>query len=366
MVGKHHGKFGENTMSVSKNFWKNKKVFVTGHTGFKGSWLSICLSDAGAIVKGYSLKPQNNENLFDIANISSLVETEINDVRDYAALKHSLQAFQPDVVIHLAAQPLVLESYANPLETYAINVMGTVNVLEASRHVGSVRAILNVTTDKCYENNEWLWGYRETDRLGGSDPYSNSKSCSEMVTSAYAKSFFDQQEVGIATARAGNVIGGGDWSKDRLVPDILNSFDKSEAVTIRNPNSIRPWQHVLEPLFGYMKLIESLHSKPIDFSGGWNFGPRDESVKDVKWILESMQKLLPEAKWGIENSTHLHEAQLLKLDISKATSKLDWKPTWALDKTLRSIVAWHKAWRSEQNMLLICRQEIEEFNGGEL
>jgi CDP-glucose 4,6-dehydratase len=346
---------------INSGFWKGKKVFLTGHTGFKGSWLSIWLSSLGAVVKGYALKPSTNTNLFEIAGIARLVESEINDIRDYSALSASILEFSPDIVFHLAAQPLVLTSYRNPLETYEVNIMGTANLLEAARHCPSVKAIVNITTDKCYENNEWVWGYKETDPMGGRDPYSSSKGCAELVTAAYRESFLKQNGTGVATARAGNVIGGGDWAEDRLIPDILKAFDAKKPVIIRNPKATRPWQHVLEPLSGYIMLAEQLFEAPNKFSEGWNFGPYDNDVQPVDWILNRMTELWPGASWDLDTVDNPHEAILLKLDISKASAFLNWTPTWSLAITLGKIVEWHKVWGSEGDMQAVCLAEINEF-----
>ena len=267
----------------NNNFWKNKKVFLTGHTGFKGSWLAIWLNSLGAKIKGYSLEPPNNSfNLYSEAKVDNFVNSEINDICNYELLCASILKFSPDIIFHMAAQPLVRLSYEDPLKTFETNIMGTANILNAASKSNSVKAIVNITTDKCYENNEWYWGYKETDPMGGKDPYSSSKGCSELVTTAYRESFFRDRNIGIATARAGNVIGGGDWAKDRLIPDILKSFQNKKEVIIRNPNSIRPWQHVLEPIFGYLLLAENLFNKPKSFSDAFNFGPNHESNATVK------------------------------------------------------------------------------------
>jgi CDP-glucose 4,6-dehydratase len=346
---------------VNSDFWKGKKIFLTGHTGFKGSWFSIWLSSMGAVVKGYALKPITRPNLFTMAGVERLVESEINDIRDYSALCASILEFSPDIVFHMAAQPLVRASYENPLETYEINVMGTANLLEAARHCSSIQAVVNITTDKCYENNEWVRGYKETDPMGGRDPYSSSKGCSELVTSSYRESFLRGANIGVATVRAGNVIGGGDWAEDRLIPDILRAFEAATPVIIRNPNATRPWQHVLEPLSGYLILAEQLFKNPDDFSQGWNFGPYDHDVRPVDWILDKMSNLWPGASWKLDLDDNPHEAKLLKLNISKASSILGWTPTWDLDVTLGKIVRWHKHWIEGADMRAECVKEINEF-----
>jgi CDP-glucose 4,6-dehydratase len=346
---------------INSSFWKNKKVFLTGHTGFKGSWMAMWLSSLGANVKGYSLQPPSNPSLFIEANIDKLINSEINDIRNYKQLNLSIEEFSPDIIFHMAAQPLVRASYNIPLETYETNVMGTANVLQASMSSSSVRAIVNITTDKCYENKELDIAYKETDRMGGFDPYSSSKGCSELVTSAYRESFLRDRNIGIASARAGNVIGGGDWAEDRLIPDILRAFELKKPVIIRNPNATRPWQHVLEPLSGYLALAENLFNDPSNFSEGWNFGPSYNDVKPVDWILDHMTNLWPGSSWELDISKNPHEANLLKLDITKAASKLNWIPTWNLKTSLNKIVQWHQLWSSGANMQDVCFKEINEF-----
>ena len=349
--------------NVNSEFWKSKRVYITGHTGFKGSWLSLWLQSMGAIVKGYALTPPTNPSLFDIAKVADNMTSEIGDIRNLPMLQHSMKEFNPDVLIHMAAQPLVRESYREPIETYQTNVMGTVNVLEAARNCPNLRAIINVTTDKCYENREWVWGYREDEPMGGHDPYSSSKGCAELVTSAYRRSFFNSKaSVAIASARAGNVIGGGDWADDRLVPDILRAFEQDRSVIIRNPLSTRPWQHVLEPLSGYLVLAQHLYEFGQPFAEGWNFGPLEEDAKPVNWILNHMVKNWGQgANWKLDEQNHPHEAGYLKLDCSKAASRLDWRPTWHLEKTLKKIVKWYQAWQRDESMHAYCLSEIEQF-----
>lgn len=348
---------------VNSLFWKNKKVYLTGHTGFKGSWVSLWLQSMGAIVKGFALEPPTTPSLFYEAKVGENMESEIGDIRDLNALKKSMLSFKPDILIHMAAQPLVRYSYIEPVETYSTNVMGTVNVLESARNCPNLKAIISVTTDKCYENKEWDWGYRENEPLGGHDPYSSSKGCAELVTSAYKKSFFNTINTpSIASVRAGNVIGGGDWAKDRLIPDILNAFENSKPVFIRNPLSTRPWQHVLEPLSGYLVLAELLYNRGDEFAEAWNFGPKDEDSKPVKWILDKMITFWGEdAKWKLDKNNNPHEASFLKLDCSKAANKLKWHPNWNLEYTLNSIVNWHKNWIKGENMRNICIQEIVNY-----
>lgn len=349
--------------TVDKNFWKGKRVFLTGHTGFKGSWLCLWLHSMGALVKGYALEPNTHPSLFISANVASLVEHEIGDIRDYNGLSYSIKAYKPDILIHMAAQPLVRLSYAQPVDTYATNVMGTVNVLESARFCSSLKAIISVTTDKVYENREWCWGYREDEPMGGFDPYSSSKGCAELVTAAYRQSFFSENDKpSLASARAGNVIGGGDWSEDRLIPDVLKAFEKGEKIVIRNPTAIRPWQHVLEPLCGYILLAENLYNQGKKFATAWNFGPEDKDCKSVEWILNKLVELNGEkSSWEIEKNQQPHEAQFLKLDCSKAKTLLNWHPKLDIETTLKKIVAWHEQFQKGSNMQSFCLDEIAHY-----
>jgi CDP-glucose 4,6-dehydratase len=286
----------------------------------------------------------------------------VTDIRDFAAVKAHMDEFQPEIVIHMAAQPLVRHSYSQPVETYATNVMGTVHVLEAARQAGSVKAIVNITTDKCYENREWVWGYREDEPMGGHDPYSNSKGCAELVSSAYRKSFLKEAGIAMATARAGNVIGGGDWALDRLVPDILRALEKHESVLIRSPHAIRPWQHVLEPLSGYLLLAERLYIHGQLDAEGWNFGPHDEDARPVQWIVEHLcEHWGGGATWTLQPGDHPHEASFLKLDISKARQRLQWTPRWTLETALKHITEWHQAWLKGQDMRAVCLAQINQY-----
>lgn len=334
---------------MNLQFWKGKKVFLTGHTGFKGGWLSLWLQSLGADVTGYSLQPPTNPSLFDIARVGEGMHSIIGDIRDLSNLQQAMQSANPNIVIHMAAQPLVRLSYKSPVETYATNVMGTVHLLESVRHTSTVRAVVNITTDKCYENKEWVWGYRENEPMGGYDPYSNSKGCAELVSSAYRSSFFNtnsfaQHGVAFATVRAGNVIGGGDWAKDRLVPDIIAAFEIGKPALIRNPHAIRPWQHVLDPLGGYLTLAEHLYQNGPDYAEAWNFGPYDEDAKPVSWIVDTMARLWGNgAQWEIEEGEHPHEATYLKLDISKARTRLNWHPALRLEEALERIIDWSQA-----------------------
>jgi CDP-glucose 4,6-dehydratase len=353
--------------NISPIFWRSKRVLLSGHTGFKGSWLSLWLQAMGAEVCGVALEPTTEPSLFIKARVAIGMRHEIVDIRNFEAIDFVFQSFRPEIVIHMAAQPLVRLSYREPLETYAINVMGTVHILEASRRAKSVQAIVNVTTDKCYENREWVWGYREHEAMGGHDPYSSSKGCSEIISSAYRRSFLNEEGIGLATARAGNVIGGGDWAQDRLIPDIMKALVREKIVEIRNPNAIRPWQHVLEPLSGYLLLAEELFLKEKDVSGAWNFGPRDDDSKSVKWIVEKLG-----AKWGASTSSklqpgdHPHEAHHLKLDISKAKQQLGWEPKWSLDTALDKIVEFQKAWLASEDIREKCITQISEYNMKEI
>lgn len=346
---------------VNKEFWQGKRVFITGHTGFKGSWLSLWLNELGAVVKGYALKPPTSPSLFEVAKVYQLIESEIGDIRNLQQLSESIVNFSPDILIHMAAQPLVRLSYKEPIETYDVNVLGTAKVFEAARHCQSLKAIISVTTDKCYENKEWIWGYREDEAMGGYDPYSSSKGCAELVTSAYRRSFMQSKGIGLASARAGNVIGGGDWAEDRLIPDILRAFERGEPVIVRNPKSIRPWQHVLEPLSGYLVLAQQLYKSPEKYAEGWNFGPKDDDAKPVDWILNKMTTLWPESTWELDDGNHPHEAGYLKLDISKANALLNWHPTWRLEQALDRIVRWHKAWLNQEEMQRVCLDEISDY-----
>lgn len=349
------------------DFWKGKKIFLTGHTGFKGSWLSLWLQQLGAEVIGYSLQPPTSPNLFEAANVSNKMESIIADIRDLTSLKKAISSVKPEIVIHMAAQPLVRLSYDEPVQTFETNVMGTVNLLESVRHTPSVKSVLIVTTDKCYENKEWSWGYRENEPMGGHDPYSSSKGCAELVTAAFRSSFFnlqkdDKQLPAIATVRAGNVIGGGDWASDRLIPDILHAFEQTKTVKIRNPDSVRPWQHVLEPLYGYLTLAEKLFNNGHKYAEAWNFGPKGDDAKSVKWIVEHLVNAWGKgASWKLDSHEHVHEANYLKLDISKAKNLLEWQPLWSLDHALQKIVEWHKSWIAKENINELCNSQIIEY-----
>ncbi len=346
---------------ISQDFWKGKRVFLTGHTGFKGSWLSLWLTSLGAEVKGYALNPPTSPSLFNEAKIESIITSEIGDIRNQDKLHKSMTTFNPDILLHMAAQPLVRYSYDNPVETYEVNVIGTAKVLEVARSCSNLKAIVNITTDKCYENDSRKEGYIETDSMGGYDPYSSSKGCAELVTSTYRRSFLQEQGIGIASVRAGNVIGGGDWADDRLIPDILRSFEKNESVIIRNPKATRPWQHVLEPLSGYLILLEKLYKNQGKYAEGWNFGPNEQDVQPVDWILDKMTLQWPDSHWSLDQNANPHEADFLKLNIIKVKLKLGWKPVWELSYTLERIIDWHRAWLNKENMQAVCLAEIEEY-----
>ncbi len=351
-----------NVAQTDPAFWRGKRVLLTGHTGFKGSWLSLWLQSFGAILRGIALPPPTDPSLFESARVYEGMEHRIVDIRDFYAVKSEFDEFKPEIVIHMAAQPLVRVSYQQPIETYATNVMGTVHVLEAARHCRSVKAIVNITTDKCYENREWIWGYRENEPMGGYDPYSSSKGCAELVSGAYRSSFLKDAGIAMATARAGNVIGGGDWAADRLVPDILLSLIKKEPVLIRNPHAIRPWQHVLEPLSGYLLLAERLYSDGQRDAEGWNFGPLDEDARPVQWIVEYLcEKWGKDATWKLQPGDHPHEANFLKLDISKARQRLQWAPRWSLEAALDHIIDWQQAWLSRDDVRAVCLNQISLY-----
>jgi CDP-glucose 4,6-dehydratase len=347
--------------------YKNRKVLIRGHTGFKGSWLCLLLNKLEADVYGYALDPPTNPSLFVEAGIENVMTSFIGDVRDSDHLQEVFAKVQPEIVVHMAAQPLVRDSYKIPVEMYATNVMGTVHVLEACRNTPSVKAIVNVTTDKCYENREWHWGYRENEPMGGYDPYSNSKGCSELVTSAYRNSFFNPDDyekhgVAIASARAGNVIGGGDWAGDRLIPDFIRAISKGEKVKIRSPYAIRPWQHVLEPLNGYLTLAAKLFTDGAAYAQAWNFGPDDADARNVEWITKTICEMWGEdASFEIDSNPQPHEANYLKLDCSKVKAELNWFPKWNIETALRTIVDWNKAYLKGENIRKVTINQIEQY-----
>lgn len=352
---------------VVMSFWHGRRVFVTGHTGFKGGWLSLWLEKLGAEVCGVALDPPTKPSLFKEARVSQGMRSEIADIRDLERVKTILREHRSEVVFHMAAQPLVRKSYEDPVGTYATNVMGTVNVLESVRGCDSVRAVVVITTDKCYENKEWVWPYRETDRLGGYDPYSNSKACAELVVSAYRNSFFNPKDysrhgVAIASVRAGNVIGGGDWAEDRLVPDIMRAFAANKVLAIRNPKAVRPWQHVLEPLSGYLSLAEKLCEAGVLYGDAWNFGPEYADAMPVEWIVQQLAAHWGEnAHWQVDGQTHPHEAQMLRLDCSKAAQALNWHPALPLEQALRLTADWYRRRNAGEDPRAITMEQIERF-----
>jgi CDP-glucose 4,6-dehydratase len=354
-------------VELNPKFWSRKRVFLTGHTGFKGSWLSLWLQHMGAEVTGYALAPPTKPNMYEMAKVDKGMESVMGDVRDKDKLVSSLLRAEPEIVIHMAAQPLVRRSYIDPVETYSTNVMGTVHLLEAVRCCRSVRSVVNVTTDKCYENKEWIWPYRENDALGGYDPYSSSKACSELITAAYKSSYFNasnfkDHQVAVATARAGNVIGGGDWSTDRLVPDILAAFSRGQPVMIRNPHAVRPWQHVLEPLRGYLMLAEKLYTHGPEYAEAFNFGPGDVDTKPVKWIVNLLaQKWGEPVCWNLDEGTHPHEASLLQLDVSKAAHRLGWRPIIGLSEALEMTIDWARAHHNGSDLKVQTVAQINQY-----
>ncbi len=353
----------EGHMSADDAFWSGKRVLLTGHTGFKGSWLALWLQRAGAEVHGLALEPPTTPALFDVASVGTGMVSAIGDIRDYATVRTAFEAAEPEIVLHLAAQPLVRRSYLEPLATYATNVMGTAHVLEAARHVGGVRAIVVVSSDKCYENVGRIEGYGEDAPMGGHDPYSSSKGCTELVAAAYRSSFFAESGTAVATARAGNVIGGGDWAEDRLIPDILRAIEKGEAATIRNPQAVRPWQHVLEPLSGYLELARHLFgANGRDFAEGWNFGPNPGDACPVGWIADHVVTTWGAgASWRVDRGDHPHEANHLALDISKAKTRLGWAPRWSVASALDRTIDWHRAWSAGVDMKALCLEQIREY-----
>lgn len=347
---------------INKNFWRGKKVFLTGHTGFKGSWLSLWLLKLGAELKGYSLKPNTNPSIYDSLNLNKNIESDINDIRNIDVIKKSIKNFNPDILFHMAAQPLVRDSYKNPLYTFETNTMGTVNVLEASKFCRNLKTIIVVTTDKCYENDERSSAYTETDSMGGKDPYSASKGCAELVTSSYRHSFLKELSKGISSVRAGNVIGGGDWSKNRLIPDILRSFEGGKKLSIRNPKAVRPWQYVLEPLYGYLMLAQNLHEDFKNFSTPFNFGPKIQDSKSVEWIVKKMSSYWSSAQWDIIANDGLAESQYLTLNADKAKKLLKWESKVSLEETINKIYEWHMAFKIDSPKIKdFSLSEIEEY-----
>lgn len=357
----------ESMVNIDKQFWENKRVLITGNTGFKGSWLTIWLELLGARIMGFALPPPVLTNsLFGLCNLSKDICWHNGDIRNREELDKAIKEFKPEIIFHLAAQPLVSISYEDPVSTYEVNVLGTVNLLDVVRHYPYIRSVINVTTDKCYENREWDWGYRENEPMGGYDPYSNSKACSELVTNAFRQSYFNIASYGkfhntaVATVRAGNVIGGGDYARDRLIPDILRSIYSQNKVKIRSPNAIRPWQHVLEPLSGYILIARLLYTEGSKYAEGWNFGPYDSDAKSVEWIVSTLCQLIPGSKgYELDEVSHPHEAMYLKLDISKARNRLGWAPRWNISTALRKIVEWEDADCISKKQC--CQRQINEY-----
>lgn len=356
------------TLDITQHFWRDKRVFITGHTGFKGSWLSLWLQQLGATVMGYSLPLlPSNPCLFETARVGVGMASLQGDILDLAALQTAIDKFSPDIVFHLAAQSLVKQSYADPIQTYATNVMGTAHLLETIRQTESVQVVVVVTSDKCYDNKEWIWGYRESDPMGGHDPYSSSKGCAELLTAAYRRSFLGAAAGGerctaVATVRSGNVIGGGDWSKDRLVPDLLRAFACEESAFIRHPEAVRPWQHVLDPLYGYLLLAETMYREPEKYSSAWNFGPTAVSAQPVAWIADRLAALWGQgASWTSDPMLHPHEATYLQVDSSKAWNQIGWRPRLHLAEALTWIVDWTQAYRTGKDMHDFTNQQIIQF-----
>lgn len=352
---------------VGKKFWRGKRVLITGHTGFKGSWLCLWLTLLDAKVTGYALKPSTKPSLFELCKIDKIVQSNIGDISDLSKLKKLFARAKPEIVFHMAAQPLVRESYLDPQYTYTTNIMGTVNLFEAVRGCNSVRAVVNVTTDKCYMNDNLRKPFKEDDALGGYDPYSNSKACSELITSSYRDSFFNSGEcrnkkVAVATARAGNVIGGGDWAHDRLIPDFNRALLNGNKINIRNPKAVRPWQHVLDPLNGYLVLAEKLYKNGSKYGEAWNFGTDFKKSKNVEWVIKRLcRRWGNEAKYAIDGGKHPHEAACLTLNSTKAQKKLGWHPQWSLETSLDKVIEWTKAYRNKDDARRICYSQINEF-----
>lgn len=351
------------SLGMKDRFWAGRSVFLTGHTGFKGGWLALWLSRLGAEVHGFALAPQQPYSMFRACGIEGQIATHtLGDIRDASALRRAMLEAQPEIVLHLAAQPLVRASYIDPIETFDVNVMGLASLLESVRAMPSVKALVNVTTDKCYENREWVWPYREDEALGGYDPYSSSKACAEILTSAYRRSFLSEAGIRVATARAGNVIGGGDWAADRLVPDFLRAADDGKALRIRSPKATRPWQHVLEPLSGYMRLARSLvEEEGARFAQAWNFGPDEADAQPVDWIVRHLSERMPGSGWEVDESPQPHEANVLRLDSSKAKKELGWRPRWRIEQALDKTLSWHQSWRAGEDMIVTSMRQIQEY-----
>jgi CDP-glucose 4,6-dehydratase len=349
-------------LGLNPDFWRDRSVFLTGHTGFKGGWLALWLSQLGAKVHGYSLTPPTDPSFFNETNLCEYLCSSVTaDIRDLSALQAAMKRSEPSIIFHMAAMSLVRESYEWPVSTFTTNVVGTINVLEAARATDGVAAIVNVTSDKCYENEESLAPYLEGDRLGGHDPYSSSKACAELASAAYRSSFLAHVGIQLANVRAGNVIGGGDWQRDRLIPDALRAFDAREILRVRAPHAVRPWQHVLDPLSGYLTLAAKLVSPGSEYADAWNFGPRAADSKQVRWVVDRLCHKFPAAHWKVDKSPHPHEAELLNIDSSKARRKLGWVPRWSIETALDMTVEWHRGWRERLSMDELSIQQIEAY-----
>jgi len=350
---------------MDTQFWRGRRILLTGHTGFKGSWLSLWLQKLGAVVAGYALPPSSSESLFELAQVGCHMESVYGDLRDRMHLQSVIDGFRPEIVFHLAAQPLVRKSYAEPVETFEVNVMGTVHLLEALRTSPCARVLVSVTSDKCYENREWVWGYRENDPLGGYDPYSSSKACAEIVTAAYRRSFFEHRtsgQVAVASARAGNVIGGGDFSPDRIIPDAITAMRRREPLRVRNPDAIRPWQHVLEPLCGYLLLARRLWEHPGEYAQSWNFGPEPDDIRSVAWIVQELSDCCGgRLEWQIDQAPQPHEARLLVLDSTKARMLLGWRPRWTVRQALQQVAAWQSSYDRGEQMRNVSLRQIDAY-----
>jgi CDP-glucose 4,6-dehydratase len=354
------------SMVVSAEFWKGKRVYVTGHTGFKGSWLVTWLKKLGAEVTGFSLAPDTQPSLFGEIEKELGIKSIVGDIRNMEAFSKSLHEADPEIIFHMAAQPLVRYSYDFPIETFQTNIIGTANLLEISRKLKNLKAVVVITTDKVYENEEWVWAYRENDHLGGYDPYSSSKACAEIVTSAMKRSFFSSPNTaGIATVRAGNVIGGGDWALDRIVPDVVRAFQKNDVVKLRNPNAIRPWQHVLEPLSGYLMLAQKICQGDREtYCSPWNFGPDAQNAVPVEKLVSLLASRWPGVRWEVDNGNHPHEAFYLKLESSKAKQHLEWFPKWGVEKTAQMTMDWYRGYyKKERSAFELCSSQINEYVG---
>jgi len=349
-------------LGLIKSFWRDRSVFITGHTGFKGGWLALWLSKLGANIYGYSMKAPTSVNFYDSISLKNRFQVStIGNILDLKKLEASMRVAIPSIIFHLAAQSLVSRSYNDPIETFDTNVIGTANVFQAARQIETVEAIINITTDKCYDNQESNYLYKEDDRLGGYDPYSSSKACSELLTSAFRNSFFKKTKVKLASVRAGNVIGGGDWAIDRLIPDFFRSIENNDILKIRSPNSIRPWQHVFEPLSGYLILAQKMVINNEDFGEAWNFGPEESDCKSVSWILNLLQKKFKKARWQYNSSEKFHESNVLKLDSSKAKSKLGWVPRWSLETAIKKTSEWYEARNCNEMMEEFSLKQLQEY-----